>query len=595
MAQNIADKIYSDFYKLIEKVAITGMQPIYREWGKPLIVIGTIAIVVLGYKQMFGKNPNFGAFIKHLAVIVIFFLFIEKYDHLIGGLRFLFIDFPVAAGESTIKGLASGMQSSGLINDPHFDPQSSINFNPATQSNTAFGALWSFSTAIGDKLIKEGGWTDWSPILFGILMYLIAIILLVFQIIMMAVGLLMATVAILATPFFSWMILFKPLRPMFEKWLTMGFAGGILLYLLVCLLGIVITFTGTTIYGFEKLNNYSIFDPNATISGINLKASQTLATLFLFSAIAIKLIPYCQDWANSISAFSARGMTDAMLSAVNPLKSIGASSAKWGKDAAEKAKGRAGAALNNLRDRMMMDRMAKEYQYERTGPPSEPNRSQPQLEGRPSSTQRVTGESKDKLGSAEERKRLEEKPSSPIPFGPIPSGASPQGDQKRPEVYAAVERERPNNKYFEAEQQYAPLNNERPQPAQTESPDYGPEPTAQKRVETSDNLKNETDGGDGHGVSQIDRQQNAATERLRNKVSEIESSGLKGEPARQQLSYSYNKELDGIKSAGYSSAEMTRLKTSLDKEFKRLNDKLKSSTSNKKLKKNRQESKELEE
>lgn len=159
------------------------------------------------------------------------------------------------------------------------------------------------------RLLSEGGITDLKPVLAAIGVFIVAIGVVVIQIVLMVTGFLMATVAILGFPIFSWMFLFPTLKPMFEKWLNFGLIGGILIYMIIAIFGVIMIFLSNSM-GAEL--NYDVLNPNLDVvsSNDNPPNLRATASLVLFMAIAWKLIPKTENWASSISAISAHGLAE---------------------------------------------------------------------------------------------------------------------------------------------------------------------------------------------------------------------------------------------------------------------------------------------
>jgi len=293
---NIADQIFYDMYTLLNGVFEVSFIQIVGRWRPAVYLIITIALVLVGYKAMYSTRPDLTEFIKSVAVIVIVFFFFQNSDEIYGALKFAFIDAPVDAGNMTIGAMSSAMNLGG----------EDMSFNP-DGTKTAFGALWEFSTALADRILLEGGWRNWTPLLVGLFMYVIAAILLVLQIILMATGLILASACILSSPVFIWMILFKPLRPMFEKWASMGLTAGILLFFMVVIMGVIIAFLNKSMGAMFNVDVFNFTADVITDDDETFELKQMAATA-IFLGVAIKLLPKAENWASSIGSFSAHGL-----------------------------------------------------------------------------------------------------------------------------------------------------------------------------------------------------------------------------------------------------------------------------------------------
>ncbi|WP_395378216.1 type IV secretion system protein [Marinicella sp. W31] len=330
--RNIVDQMYFDFYTLINNIIGIAFNFTSANWQNSFVVILTLAVVFVGYKIFYDENFKMPSIIKaSMAILAVsFFLFNAQIIFL--GLKFVFIDFFIDAGNLTINGI---LQASGLSSADGFS------FEP-NQTKSPFGALWDFCMVIVERLASEGGITDLKPYLAAAGVFILAVIVVVIQIILMVTGLLMGTVAILGFPVFSWMYLFKPLRPMFEKWVSFGLTGGMIIYFIIAIFGVIMIFLSNSMGG--QLN-YDVLNPNLDVvtNTDNSPSLQVTSALILFMGIAWKLIPKTENWASSIAAISAHGIAEGVtaLSALTG-KLIGGSTKSAGEGAVEIGK----AAVN---------------------------------------------------------------------------------------------------------------------------------------------------------------------------------------------------------------------------------------------------------
>lgn len=596
---NIADQVFYDIYTFLDSAIFIAFREIIMEWRASLISIVTIAVVLIGYKQMFSDKPDMPNFFKSLTVVIIFYLFIMNHDQLFHALKFAFIDFPIAAGDHTIDGLRNGLSgawSAGNSDVGNEFRDADLSFRP-DGSSTAFGAMWDFSTMIADNVMSQGKWNNPLPYLIGLVLYIIAVALLLVQVVMMATGLLVAVVCILAAPVFSWMFLFKPTKPMFEKWLTFGLGAGFLLYFLIVLMGVLLAFMGKGIY---ESSGYNVFSPDT--SSVNdpeweFNIKHLLSTV-LFSALGIKMIPKAEGWASSISGMAVGALSEATTAAGAWMgQKLGQGAVVTGKvtskgvDSGARATGR---GVKNIRDRIMAQRMKDDpvgIEDKRSSvTDSSGNVSvRPDVKGEgftmnPTSKPQAenTSTKTDTDFSASSQKRAETKSESTTTSQNAPKEADfSGGSQNRSETSTSSPTVNQN-----INQDVDVHNNE----TNKEGDDISEGVGSKERQETHTADKNKV----GHdNMTRIDREQNAATKRLRNEVKQIQASGGGGEQGQAQLAASHQAEIQRA-SQNYSGAELARMKKNINKEFAKLHSSLGSDKPAKPPKKGeRQENKDL--
>lgn len=570
---NIADQLYYDFYTLLTGVLSNSFNAIVANWQGTFIILATIAIVLIGYRQMFTSKPDIVEFFKHITVVIIVLVFVTNYDAMFDGLKFAFIDFPVAAGNYTINGIQQGIAMIGG-GAPGFSSQD-LSFEP-TGSATAFGAMWEFATTLADRVMAEAGLSNMRAYFVGGALYLVAILLLVFQILIMAIGLLLGAACILAAPVFVWMIMFKPLKPMFEKWLTMGVGAGILLYFLIVVMGIILAFMGNAVM---EVMGYNIFtessdalnDPNR-----DFNAKEFTATM-LFMAIAIKLLPKTENWASSLSAFSVHGVVEAANTVggyiSDALKGVGKQSGKLGWEAAKKtgqgankAAAAGGSALKSIRDRIMTKRMQADDSVN-----SAPQISQSKkLDDLGADLKDASFTPDHKYHSAKGR---------PLHVANDTKGEGFVVNPSYQEQNTHSFNQTPNESSDKTTHRDATVNQTVNQDVKVDNTDNSAERDNDHVSEGIGSKERQEIHADknrvGHdNMSRIDREQNAATKRLRNEVKQIQASGLSGEQAQSQLAASHQAEIQRI-SDSHSGAELSRLKKNIGKEFAKLHESLK--------------------
>lgn len=563
---NIADQLYYDFYTLLTGVLSNSFNAIVANWQGTFIILATIAIVLIGYRQMFTSKPDIVEFFKHITVVIIVLVFVTNYDAMFDGLKFAFIDFPVAAGNYTINGIQQGIAMIGG-GAPGFSSQD-LSFEP-TGSATAFGAMWEFATTLADRVMAEAGLSNMRAYFVGGALYLVAILLLVFQILIMAIGLLLGAACILAAPVFVWMIMFKPLKPMFEKWLTMGVGAGILLYFLIVVMGIILAFMGNAVM---EVMGYNIFtessdalnDPNR-----DFNAKEFTATM-LFMAIAIKLLPKTENWASSLSAFSVHGVTQAADTVggwigdkiKNPIDQAGALSKKGasaagqkGYEASKKGVTAAASALAGARDRIMTKRMESdnlESIENKTGSTS--HRSE-------TDSSRAPDFSNVNYSKIDGQNNEDDKYVKPSSSHQLINKDAQFGESS-------------NSQSSNTNQRDATVNQNINQDVKVDNSDNSIEHDSDNISEGVGSKERQEIHADknrvGHdNMSRIDREQNAATKRLRNEVKQIQASGVSGEQAQAELAASHQAEIQRV-SDSHSGAELSKLKKNIGKEFDKL-------------------------
>jgi type IV secretory pathway VirB6-like protein len=324
---NFVDQIFFKMYQLLERVLNLAFLNTFNQWQGVFYTLITLAFVFLGYRMLYSKNSDLINSAKYFALIVIISVFLNHGQMVYSGLKTIFLDIWIDAGNFTIRGIQGvmGDGAAGL----------NLVFNPEDGQRSAFGALWDFCVTVAIRLFEEGGITNPVPILAGTVMLVAGIFVSGSMIILMASAMILAIACVIGSPLFIWMIMFKPLKPMFEKWLALGIGGGLVMYFLIILMGIVMVFMATAmvdLIGFDIVNDdiSNLKDDNYDI---NLG---TIMPAVLFSYIAYKLLPEAKSWGNSVSAVTAGGFTEIAQGAgqkiSGALKAAGATATQFGKE-----------------------------------------------------------------------------------------------------------------------------------------------------------------------------------------------------------------------------------------------------------------------
>lgn len=599
---NIADQLYYDFYTLLNGVLSNSFSMIVNQWQGTFIILATIAVVLIGYRQMFTSKPDIVEFFKHITVVIIVLVFVTNYDYMFSGLKYAFIDFPISAGNRTISGIQQGIAMIPGGSQTGFSSQD-LSFEP-TGSSTAFGAMWDFATTLADRVMAEAGIRNLRAYFVGGALYLVAILLLVFQILIMAIGLLLGSACILAAPVFVWMIMFKPLKPMFEKWLTMGVGAGILLFFLIVVMGIILAFMGNAVM---NVMGYNIFtqDPSQLDSPTTPFNAKEFTATMLFMAIAIKLLPKTENWASALSAFSVHGVMQAANTMggyiSDALKGVGKQSGKLGWEAAKKtgdgankAAAAAGAGIKSIRDRMMAKRMNDDpdltgIEDKRTSTVDEDGivTVRPDVKG-DGFTMNPSGdhEAKDAEFTSHSKRRADTATNTDSTSQNVQQDNSEKRTDRptiNQNVNQNVNQNTASKDDVDTEKSRAPSGTTNRQETHASSA----KDSVHKSSASGDQNRHDS------SMSRVDREQNAATQRLRNEVKRIQQSGASNSQAQEQLSELHHAEVQRV-SDNYSGAELAKLKKNIGKEFNRLHDSLAASKPMKPPKKaDRIESKDL--
>lgn len=605
---NLADQVFYDIYSLLNDAVLVAFIRIINEWKPALYLITVIAVTIVGYKQIYSNKPDTMNFFKSLAVIVIFYLFIVQSDRLYEGVKYVFIDFPVAAGDLTISGLKQGLASLSWgdgedVRDQF--AQTDLSFEP-DGSSTAFGALWDFSTLIADNVLSQGKWNNPMPYIVGGLLYVVALALLMVQIVLMATGLILATVAILGTPFFAWMLLFKPLKPMFEKWLTLGIGAGVLLYFLIVLLGVILAFMGKGVY---ESTGYNVFSPDVDLVNDpdwEFDMGQ-LASTVLFSLIGIKMIPKAETWSSSVAGMAIGALSEAteaigtgiagMLGTTankatkpiqNKTKEIGSKTAQSGKD-----------ILQGVRDRMMQKRMNED------DPKSSENmRKQAILDekntDKTTSTTDATFSQSDSSGRSEtvvngdeftDRESLSHKETI---SNNEPSNSTDVATNRDSVVNQNINQ----NNSFESKETNEDIDNNNDSLEQIGSKERQETHLQREKVldkGSDSNSNSEKERASATMISNIQKDKELANSRMQKVMNEVRQSSMSKSEGQTSLEAAHQAEIQRV-SDKYSGSELARLKKNIDKEFAKLNESFDAANNQKSSKPKvgqRQESKEL--
>lgn len=355
---NMVDKIYYDLYTLIDQVLLSGFLNTMGLWRPTFTAIAAIAVTLIGYQLIYSERPNMLNSFKQLAVVMFVFLFLMNAHTLLFALKFVFITFPMEAGQITISGIMGGLNMTG----------NTLDLQPAAAGTTAFGAIWDFTTTVAETMFSQAAWNNIGPYFWGGGFYVVGFLMVLVQLIVMISALLLSTAVILGAPFFGWMILFKQTKPMFEKWLSIGMTAGITIFLLIVVLGILLSFMNQGIIAafgidmFDPLQRGAMADPDAKIN------FQALSAVALFLALGIKLLPKVESWATSIGGIAAGSFSEAAMSigsqvsdklglgAVAGAQKLNAGASETSKTAGEKA----GQFYKAARDRVMAQRMNEE-------------------------------------------------------------------------------------------------------------------------------------------------------------------------------------------------------------------------------------------
>lgn len=562
---NIADQLYYDFYTLLTGVLSNSYNVILNEWQGTFLILAYIAMALIGYRQMFSSKPDIVEFFKHISVVIIVLVFVTNYDYMFNGLKFAFIDFPIEAGNRTINGIQQGIVNIGGGSPSGFGNQD-LSFEP-TGSSTAFGAMWEFATTLADRVMAEAGLSNMRAYFVGGALYLVAVLLLVFQILIMAIGLLLGSACILAAPVFAWMIMFKPLKPMFEKWLTMGVGAGILLFFLIVVMGIILAFMGNAVM---NVMGYNIFtqDPSQLNDPTKPFNAKEFTATMLFMAIAIKLLPKTENWASALSAFSVHGVMQAANTMGGfiesklkaPLDYAGAKgkegvskAGQKGLESTKKGATAAAGALASARDRIMTKRMESDnVESIENKPDTSSHRYDPDKSSAPDFSNANFSKIDDQ--NTENDKHV--KPSAThqlinkdAQFNESANGQSENTTQRDATVNQNINQD-------------VDVHN-------TENSVENDNDSVSESVGSKERQETHSDRIGSDNMSRIDREQNAATKRLRNEVKKIQSSGASSEQAQAQLAASHQAEIQRV-SDGHSGAELSKLKKNIGKEFEKL-------------------------
>lgn len=357
---NIVDQIYYDLYTLVDQVLLGGFLVSMGQWRPIFTMIATIAMALIGYQMMYGQNPNLLQSSKQIAVILVVYLMLLNPHGVLGGLKFMFIEFPIAAGQITISGITGGLNMSG-------EP---LDLQPTSAGPTAFGAMWDFTTSVAQRMFGEANWRNVGPYFWGGGFYVIGFFMVVVQLIIMISAFLLSTAVILGAPVFGWMILFKQTKPMFEKWLSIGMTSAITIFMLIVVLGILLSFLNQ---GVIAVFNIDMFDPasrGAMIDPeheINFKG---LSSVALFLALGVKILPNVESWGRAIGGVTAGSISEAAMSIGSQVSDkLGLGAAKGAKklhektgNTFEKINEKGSDVLQSVRDRMMTKRMNEESQ-----------------------------------------------------------------------------------------------------------------------------------------------------------------------------------------------------------------------------------------
>lgn len=352
---NMVDTIYFDLYTLIDQVLLGGFINSMGLWRPMFMAIATIAVTLIGYKLMYSERPNMLNSFKQLAVVMFVFLALMNPQPLLAGLKFVFITFPMEAGQITISGIMGGLNMTG----------NTLDLQPSAETTTAFGAMWDFTTDVAERMFSQAGLSQMGYYLWGALFFVIGFLMVVVQLIIMASALLLSTAVIFGAPVFGWMLMFKQTKPMFEKWLSIGMTSSIMIFLLIVVLGILLSFMNQgiiTVFGidmFDPAQRGEMADPDKDIN------FQALTSVALFLALGVKLLPKVETWATSIGGIAAGSISDAAMSvgaqisdklgfgAVAGAQKLNAGTSEMSRKAGEKS----GEMLRSARDRVMAKRM----------------------------------------------------------------------------------------------------------------------------------------------------------------------------------------------------------------------------------------------
>jgi type IV secretory pathway VirB6-like protein len=352
---NMVDTIYFDLYTLIDQVLLGGFLNSMGLWRPMFIGIATIAVTLIGYKLMYSERPNMLNSFKQLAVVMFVFLALMNPQPLLAGLKFVFITFPMEAGQITISGIMGGLNMTG----------NTLDLQPSAETTTAFGAMWDFTTDVAERMFSQAGLSQMGYYLWGALFFVIGFLMVVVQLIIMASALLLSTAVIFGAPVFGWMLMFKQTKPMFEKWLSIGMTSSIMIFLLIVVLGILLSFMNQgiiTVFGidmFDPAQRGEMADPDKDIN------FQALTSVALFLALGVKLLPKVETWATSIGGIAAGSISDAAMSVGAQISdklgfgaAAGAQKLHAGtSEASRKAGEKTGEMLRSARDRVMAKRM----------------------------------------------------------------------------------------------------------------------------------------------------------------------------------------------------------------------------------------------